>query len=58
MFKPPRDLLKEYLSTKVALEQTRQRQARLEAFESITLRLCYVPRHLRTATPVLSQVFL
>jgi len=39
MFKPPRDLLKEYLSTKLKLEQTRQRQARLETIESLTLRL-------------------
>lgn len=39
MFKPPRDLLKEYLSTKLALEQTRQRQSQLAAVESLTLRL-------------------
>lgn len=39
MFKPPRDLLQEYLSTKSKLDLTRQRQERLNAVESLTLRL-------------------
>lgn len=39
MFNPPRDLLKEYLSAGIQAEQVRQRAARLEGVESLTLRL-------------------
>lgn len=39
MFKPPRDLLKEYVSARQAQEQARQLDARLEAVQSRTLRL-------------------
>ena len=39
MFKPPRDLLKEYLSTRPALEKRRQRQTRWDTDEALTLRL-------------------
>lgn len=39
MFKPPRDLLKEYLSSRPELEKTHQRQACLDAVSSLALRL-------------------